>query len=276
MQISPALLLWNAMRRTALSWTAALALTAAPAAASDLSIGTTATHSRGRYGGSEPTEISVASGSLSASIDEWELTATVPYLQVEIGMGDELSLGGVLIRSQEREKISGFGDLVVTAGRTLPLADLPFDLAIEGQLKLPTGRSSLSSGRVDAGLEVQVSRPFGPSEPYLMLGRRFYGDPPGLDLKDSWAGSAGITFTHGRLTWIASYDWEQSALGLPDAHDIFLIGSAPLGPDWTVLLLASKGLSDGSADIMFGFGVTRLLDAGSASPRPRSSSLPRP
>lgn len=250
------------MRRTALLWTAAAGLTAAPATASDISFGTSGSYSTGRYGGSEPTELSVVSATASVTLRGWDLSASVPYLQVEVGIGEELSLGGVLIRPEGRSKISGFGDLVMTAGRILPLGDdMPFDLAVQGQLKLPTARSALTSGKIDAGLDLEVSKAFGAVEPYLLLGRRFYGDPAGLDLKDSWAASAGVTVSHNGLTLIGSYDWEQSPLGLPDAHDLFLVASAPFGPDWSLALFGSKGLSQGSADFMFGFGVTRQLQA---------------
>jgi len=271
------------MRLLGLLLTSSLLGTAAPAAATDLTIGTSGSFSKGRYGGSEATKIRATTTSASATIRGWELSASLPYLQVDSGLkSEELSVGGVLITPERSGKIRGFGDISLSAGRPLPLGgSFPLQVRMQGQLKLPTGRSSLSSGKFDGGLDVQVSRPFGPVEPYLSVGRRFYGDPHDLELKDAWTGSAGFTLSRRRFTILASFEWGQSPIGLANAKDLFLVGSVPFGPHWNATLFGSKGLSSGSADRMLGLGITRRFKAprlfgwpgravGSSPARPRT------
>jgi hypothetical protein len=178
-------------------------------------------------------------------------------LIVEAG-GEELSVGGVLIRPEGPQRLSGLGDVSVSAGRLLPVA-LPVDVAIQLQLKLPTGSSSFSTGMVDGGLDVELSKDFGGVSPFVSAGYRFYGDDPDFELENGWVASAGASLTHGRLTLIASYDWSQSPIGLPDAHEIFFVASGPLAARWNWSLFGSKGLNDGAADVMVGMGLMRSL-----------------
>ena len=235
------------------------------ASAAQLSISSAASHSSGRYGADKPTTVTSSSLGATGSLDEWEVSATLPYLSVGLG-GAELTVGGVVIQPDGgRGRVSGLGDVFVTVGRTLPLGDeFPADVAIEGQVKLPTGARRLSTGKVDGGLDVELSRQFGSVSPFLSAGYRFYGDNAELELENGWAFSAGATITHGGLTFIGSYDWSSSPIGLASAEEMFAVASGPLARDWNWTLFGSNGLSEGSADLMFGIGISRTF--GSAPP----------
>ncbi len=127
------------------------------ALAAQLSISSAASHSSGRYGAEKPTTVTSSSLGATGSLDEWEVSATLPYLSVGVG-GVELAVGGVVIQPDGRQAArDGFGDAFVTVGRTLPLGDeFPVDVAVEGQLKLPTGARKLSTGReAGRGLDVE-------------------------------------------------------------------------------------------------------------------------
>ncbi len=162
---------------------------AAPVSAEEISFGTSGSFSKGKYGGLEATELSVVSASATATVQEWEVSTSLPNLQIEVGTGEELSLGGVLIRFRERQKISGIGDVVLTASRTIGIgSSLPFYLDVEGQLKLPTGRSDLSSGKIVFGYprnsinarpDQVASVAFREStEPWWQVGIAFSDPPP--------------------------------------------------------------------------------------------------
>ena len=234
-----------------------IAVAPVSAAANGFGLGTSAAYSTGRYGGTEATRLATASLTGTASLRGWELSAALPYVVVEAG-GEEISVGGVLIRPEGRERISGFGDIFLTAARSV-LPQLPVDVTLQAQLKAPTGSSNLSTGMVDGGVDVELSKQVGSFAPFVSGGYRFYGDAADLDLENGWVASAGTSITRGRLTLIGSYDWSQSPVGLPGAHELFAVASGPLVPSWTWSLYGSKGLSDGAVDLMFGFALSRTF-----------------
>jgi hypothetical protein len=245
----------------------AMLLVPAPGAAlaAQISISSAASHSSGRYGAEKSTTVTSSSLGATASLDEWEVSATLPYLSVGLG-GAELTVGGVVIQPDgRRDRISGFGDAYLTIGRSLPLGDdFPVEVAVQAQLKLPTGARHLSTGRVDGGVDVELSRQFGPVSPFVSAGYRFYGDSAELELENGWALSAGATITHAGLTFIGSYDWTSSPIGLPVARELFGVVSGPLARNWNWTMFGSTGLSEGAAELMFGIGLSRTF--GSAPP----------
>lgn len=228
------------------------------ASAAQLSISSAASHSSGRYGAEKPTTVTSTSIGATGTFGEWEVSATLPYISVGVG-GAELTVGGVVIQPEEGQgRISGFGDTFVAVGRTLPLGDeFPIDVAVQGQLKLPTGARRLSTGKLDGGIDVELSRQIGSVAPFLSVGHHFYGDSSELELENGWAVSAGATLTFGKVTLIGSYDWSQSPVGLTSAKEIFVVASGPFGNDWSWTIYGSKGLSEGAADKMVGFAITR-------------------
>ncbi|MDP8914862.1 MAG: hypothetical protein M3N39_14985 [Pseudomonadota bacterium] len=237
------------------------------ASAADLSLTTSANYSAGKYGGTEPTRATIASVGASATLGEWALSATLPYVTIDTG-SSELTVGGVVVRGDEAASgIRGFGDVTLTAGRSLPFEWLPLDLNVQGQVKLPTGARSISTGKLDGGLDVELSKTLGFLSPFLSAGYRFYGDSADLELENGWAVSAGATLTFGKVTMIGSYDWSQSPIGLTSAEEIFAVASGPFGSHWSWTIYGSKGLNEGAADKMVGFGITRRFS---------SSGLPTP
>jgi len=61
------------------------------------------------------------------------------------------------------------------------------------------------------------------------------------------------------LTFIGSYDWSSSPIGLPGAEEMFAVASGPLAREWNWTLFGSKGFSEGAADLMFGIGLSRTF-----------------
>ncbi len=154
---------------------------------------------------------------------------------------------------------SGFGGVTVGAGRSLEFEWLPFDLSIQGQVKLPTGARRLSTGKVDASLDLELSKSFGPVAPFVSADYRVYGDSADLELENGWAVSAGATLTYLGITFIGSYDWSQSPFELAPAKEIFAVASGALRQNWNWTLYGSKGLNAGAADKLFGLALTHRL-----------------
>ena len=243
----------------------AMLLISAPggALAAQVSISSAASHSSGRYGAAKATTVTSTSLGANATLGEWEVSATLPYISVGVG-GSELTVGGVVIQPQDgAERLEGFGDVYVTVGRSLPLPDdFPFEVGLKGELKLPTGARILSTGTIDGGVDIEFSRSFGAVAPFASVGRRFYGDTEDLELENGWVASAGATFTLLGLTLIASYEWAESPIGLPAAKEIFGVASGSFARNWNWTVFGSKGLNEGAADLMFGFGLSCTFGSG--------------
>lgn len=237
---------------------AMLSMCGAPGFATELSFTTSAAYSSGRYGGTAPTRAATASVAASATLGAWELSASLPYVNIAAG-SSEVTVGGIVVRPGEASggKIRGFSDILLMAGRPLTADWLPVDVSIQAQLKLPTGSRSISTGKADGGIDVEVSRSFGPVSPFLSAGYRVYGDSADLELENGWALSGGASVAFGDITIIGSYDWSQSPVGLAPAKELFAVMSGPFGGDWNWTAYGSKGLNEGAADLMIGFGVTR-------------------
>ena len=85
---------------------------------------------------------------------------------------------------------------------------------------------------------------------FVGVGYRMPGDPPGIDLDNSFSASLGTSYTLTESSvLIFSYDYAQATTdAIEDAHELFAGYSAPLfgRVNWTVYGIA--GLSDGSPD----------------------------
>lgn len=235
------------------------------ALAADLSVTTSASYSAGKYGGTERTQATVANLGASATSGEWTLSAALPYVNIDAG-SSEVTVGGIVVRPEGAgSKIRGVGDVTLSAGRSLAFEWLPVDVTVQGQVKLPTGAKALSTGKLDGGLDIELAKSFGSVSPFLSAGYRIYGDSQDLELENGWLLSAGATLTLGKVTFIGSYDWSQSPIGLTSAKEIFAVASGPVGDQWSWTVYGSKGLNEGAADRMFGFGITRRFRSPKAS-----------
>ncbi len=235
------------------------------ALAADLSLTTSASYSAGKYGGTERTQATVANLGASATFGEWTLSAALPYVNIDAG-SSEVTVGGIVVGPKSAgSKIRGFGDITLSAGRSLALEWLPVDVTVQGQVKLPTGAKAISTGKLDGGLDIELAKSFGSVSPFVSAGYRFYGDSQELELENGWLLSAGATLTLGKVTFIGSYDWSQSPIGLTSAKEIFAVASGPFGHGWNWTVYGSKGLNEGAAARMVGFGLTRSFRSSKAS-----------
>lgn len=242
---------------------------AAPSVASvrDLGVSIGASYSTGTYGGIEPINVGSTYLGINTTLAGWRVDATLPHLFISSG-GAAVNLDGVVLPGVGGSKINGFGDLTIRAVRSLPLGgSAPFDLSVALQTKLPTGEAGLSTGKLDAGIDVELSKPLGIVSPFLNAGYRTYGDTAELELTDGWLASAGAAAGWGKTTMIVSYDWAESPIAGPATHEIFGVAAGELSKGWGWALFASKGLSSGAADYMLGAGITRSFGQARVKPK---------
>jgi hypothetical protein len=227
-----------------------------------LTASTGAIYSSGDYGGPENTDIVVVPFSLRLNAGDLRVSATLPYLRIDspgnvVGGGDGPPIVIDPNVSSTRTVRDGFGDLSLGAVYTLPsdfFGALSVDLS--GRVKLPTSSSKrlLGTGKTDFALAAEFSYPIQTWAPYVRIGYRFFGDLPGVNLKNGITTSVGTTKQFGRIVAIVSYDYSQATTAaVEDAHELFAALSGPLikNINWTGYGVA--GLSTGSPN--FGLGL---------------------
>jgi len=185
------------------------------------------------------------------------------YIRID-GPGDVIigpdgeQLPGVPTDSGLRE---GWSDLSLGASYRLPLqgpAGTQFTLS--GRAKVPTSPKSaqLSSGKFDYSVRAEVSAAVGSIMPFASVGYRFLGDPEGVDLKNGFSVSGGVSVSLGRKVLIASLDHTSAtSASTKDARSLFGGFSLPVGSRLNLTGYAVLGLSESSPD----HGVGLLVSA---------------
>ncbi len=232
----------------------------ASASAANYTISSTGSLSSGRYGGTEETRVASSSIGVRTQIKDWEIGFTLPYLSIDSGATGALSIDGAIIGRGEGRggRLSGYSDLTFKVSRQLPLgANAPVQARLTAHAKLPTGARALSTGKLDGGVALELSRSFGNVTPFASAGYRMFGDTRMVRLRDGWATSAGVMATFGKVTLIASHETSQSLVTGPGSREFFTAATGPLAPGWAWTLFGSKGYSAGSANAMVGTALTR-------------------
>jgi hypothetical protein len=237
---------------------AAATLTATPALAEDGLTATTGVDwSKGDYGTGSDTEILIVPMSLRYKTGDLRFTATLPWLRIDgsSAIVADGSGGVVIDPNAPRTVRSGLGDLNLGAAWSIPEERLGFGLEFNGRVKLPTARASrgLGTGQTDFAVGAEVSKSFGPLTPFVSVGYRMPGDPPGVNLHNAWNGSAGASFAMGKSVLIASYDYRQATSDLSrNSEELFGAFSTPVSHRLNFTLYGSAGLTKGAPDVGVG------------------------
>lgn len=175
----------------------AAAAHAGAAMAEGLSLGTGFDYTSGKYTGTEETQILYVPFIARYETGPWAFRATVPYLRITgpgnvIGAGaDRVTVPGA---GTARRTESGLGDIVLSAFyNVLSERRSAVGLDIGAKLKLGTADETkgLGTGEEDWAIQADVFKPLGAATVFGSLGHRWYGDPPGLDLKNVFYWSIG-------------------------------------------------------------------------------------
>ena len=218
-------------------------------------------YSSGDYGTSDTTEIIYVPLVLTAEISRFRVQATIPYLHVDgpsegIVEGPEGPIAG---------DGDGLGDLPVRAGYLLPRKVdwplwVPF-VEIIGLVKFPTASrdDGLGTGEFDFGVDAELTWAIGRLTPVGAVGYRVLGDPPGFELDDVFAASAGAMFRIVDAVSIgALIDYrEASSSSTGERLEIVPFASWKLATHWSVDPYVCAGLASGSPDggvgVQFGY-----------------------
>ena len=179
---------------------AALILAPALAHGEGLTVGTGFDYTSGKYTGTEKTQILYVPVYARYETGTATFKLTVPYIRIT-GPGNVLGAGADRVtlpgRSTERRTESGLGDIVASAfyhvlsERT---AAVGLDLGAKVKLGPADETKGLGTGRNDYSLQADFFKPIGADNTLFgSLGHRWYGDPPGIDLRNVFYGAVGVS-----------------------------------------------------------------------------------
>jgi hypothetical protein len=235
---------------------AMFALSSSALFAEGLTLGTGFDYTSGKYGTSEKTEILYVPLTGKYEMGPWTFRAVVPYIRITcpgnvVGSGDDrVTLPGT---STTRRTESGLGDIVSSVFyNVLNESRAPFGLDLGAKVKFGTADrdKGLGTGENDYSIQADAFKPFGATTAFASLGYRWYGDPPGVDLRNVVYGSAGATHKLSDTTSFgAAYDWRPRVS--PNGGQISeatAFVSQRLSRAWKIQLYGVKGFSTGSPD----------------------------
>jgi hypothetical protein len=225
-------------------------------------LGVGADYSSGSYGASERTDIFYVPVTAKHETGRWALKLVVPYIRITgpsnvIGAAEGLVTlpGAGAVRRTE----TGLGDVVASAFyNVLNERDAWFGLDIGTKIKFGTADDSrgLGTGKNDFSLQADFFKPIGAITPFGTLGYRWYGDLPGIDLRNVFYGAIGASYRTSQSTSVGlAYDWRDRILqGSGHVSELTAYVSHRLSGDWKLQLYAIKGFADASPD--HGAGAT--------------------
>lgn len=226
-------------------------------------------YSSGRYGDPKTTDILVGLTNVGVSWDDFQFSASLPYLTITGPSFVVVGSGGVPVLVKPRPGAdstgrSGWGDLNLGVTYSLPSGDLDdFDVAVSVRTKVATADASkgLSTGATDFSFYVDVSRQFDIWGPFVNFGYRVPGKPSFYSFNDAPSFSVGTTVAlNDGLVAIASYDFDGSiSSSLADAQQLFASLTWLATDDISLTAYAEDGLSSGAPKLGTGLLVSWKL-----------------
>jgi hypothetical protein len=233
--------------------------------AGDMTFSTGLDYSTGKYGSTSSTDIYFLPLTLKYEWGRSTLKTTLPYLRVTSG-------------ATTRTTQDGMGDWMFSYGYSLfeqPRNGFLVDLI--GKFKLATADESkgLGTGKNDYAAQIDLYYLAGALSPFMTVGYRMPGDPPGQNLRDVWYGTLGLGYKVSPSDSIgAMWDMRQASRTSGsgpvtvdvDGHVISGLNSSELTvywvhkfrPDIKMQVYAVKGFSDASADKGLGLMVSKM------------------
>ena len=224
-----------------------------------LSIGGGADYSSGEYGKVETTSVSMVYLNAKYETGRWTYRATLPYLRIS-GPANVVGVGTDVIVLPDapagRRDVSGAGDITAAASYKAIARDSVI-VELGAGIKLPTADESkgLGTGETDYAVQADFYLPIGAGGPFATLGYRWYGDPPGIELRNAYFGSVGYAWRDASGTSLGfAYDFrDRTVEGGARASELMVFVSHTVA-SWKGQIYFLKGFSDASPDA--GVGVT--------------------
>lgn len=224
--------------------------------------------SRGSYGESgfdedRDTRIRYLPVSHEISSGGWRVKATLPVLEITGPANVLINVGSVGGFSDSRVSASGVGDASFNLTYEVPAwsATAPF-IDISAEIKAPTAdpQQGLGTGRLDAGLQVDVYQVVGPLTVFAATGYRYRRQSPFYPgLENSVFGSLGASASWGDALQLGLiYDYRQAASSFTgETHELLPYLSWTISPAWSVMLYTVSGFTEDSADFAAGMQLSR-------------------
>lgn len=215
-------------------------------------------YSRGDYGFATDTEVFAVPLNLSYVTDAWTFRVSQPWLRIKGPAGVVVTgapFGGAAARPVSSTE-SGMGDITAVATyRFDPTAD-GFNVALTGRVKFGTADEDegLGSGETDYYTQIDFSRAYGATVPFISAGYRFLGSNNLYPLRDGAYLSGGVIRRLSGPTQIGlAVDWRQRVVDGGD-HGCEVTGFVMhrLDERWSLQGYALAGLTDASPDVGFG------------------------
>lgn len=136
-----------------------------------------------------------------------------------------------------------------------------FDLDLGGKIKFGTADpdKALGTGENDYSLLASLYKTLGSWGPYLDVGYRWKGDPPGFDYRDVWFATAGATVRLNSL-WSAGtdYSWRDRLTATSDpVSEVTVYANYKINSRDRLNVYGVAGFSDTSPDVGIGLTVAR-------------------
>lgn len=254
----------NVYRRSASTLCLALGFSGLAGAESQVSVTTGLDYSTGRYGTDSTTEIWYLPVIGKLETGNWQFKLVVPYLRMRSPSGGVIvgyDGNGTPIRSGVGAPVtvSGLGDVVASA--TYALVSSPrYMLDVTTKLKIGTASrdKGLGTGENDLGLVLDAYFPMEALTPFVSVGYRKPGDPPGQNIHNTRQVEIGLAYKLSP-SWSAGimYDWRSASSSAGSAQrDASVYGVYKLTPAWKLQAYVSHGFSEASADWGGGMMVT--------------------
>ena len=192
-----------------------------------LTLTTGAEYTSGDYGGTQSIDEWYIPFTARYIVDNYVFRLTVPFLSVTAPGGTVVSGGTdgqiIIPGTGERTTESGVGDVI--AGLTYrdvlnseTVSNIALDLTAKVKFATADEEKGLGTGENDYIVQAELYKFFNRFTPYGILGYKFRGDPPGVDLQDSLRAVIGGYY---RLSpsFKAGLDYFYQSASYSDADD---------------------------------------------------------
>lgn len=221
-----------------------------------LKLTTGAEYTSGNYSGTEPIDEWYVPLTAKFIVDRYVFRLTVPYIHVTAPVGTVLVDGTILPGTGVRNTESGPGDIIAGISyRDALNSEASSDLALDFTAKVKFGTADenkgLGTGENDYTLQAELYKYLDRFMTFGILGYKLRGDPPGVNLNDSWLALVGGNYRFSRsLSGGVDFYFQQASLSQADdqmelsafvgyrlSHTQFLRGYLIQGfgdgsPDW--------------------------------------------
>ncbi|HWH49562.1 MAG TPA: transporter [Burkholderiales bacterium] len=240
---------------------AAFAIIPAAAHAQGLTLSTGIEYSSGKYGETEKTEMYNLPVTAKYETGLWTFRLSLPIVRVTgpanvVVVGDDVvTIPGA---STARRTETGLGDLTGSAFyNLLDERTSQFGLDVGAKVKLGTADEDkgLGTGENDHSVQADVYKPVGDATTaFGSLGYRFYGDPPGVDLRSVFYGSLGGSYRISPdSSFGLAYDFRPRITdGGSQVSEATAFLSQRVSREMKLQYYGVKGFADGSPDFALG------------------------